>query len=322
MMTMSAAVLAMAVVVCGGFRARQRQRGAMGKVDGLYTFGAPGTTVGGIVNPQRKDGCFPGKRFWNSKDPKYFGGGYIDTVTKIARVAGFIHAKMDGVNLNTSSGKSETFECTVGRNDLMDEPSGSGDMSLHEPWLYIEEAEKYSPLMFNITNIGLRKSYFQDPEEVAKKVAEYGWNLVSTAVDEGDGSIIGGYQVSHLIQNPESLSCMITFQGSASIGDWFGNVMIARREFCGFPTKVHTGFRDHLRRIIQSSGFQNEIRPNLSMCSEVLVTGHSLGGAMAELFTACAAHAPGFGEPGHEDYKYVGWHGGKARKLPAQFKNI
>ena len=36
--------------------------GAPGTVDGLFTFGAPGSASPGLVNRGRPDGCFPGAR--------------------------------------------------------------------------------------------------------------------------------------------------------------------------------------------------------------------------------------------------------------------
>jgi len=302
-------------VTCGAFRVKPSRRGnatSAGMVDGLFTYGAPGTSSPGMRNPRRSDGCFPGKRFWTTR-PQWFGLE-VDTVVPLSGVIGFRHAKMDGVDLND---KKKTYSIKRCEDYLMDYPVGLPKTELHDRERYIDQAEELGALISNISNIGLRKSYVQDPKEAAERVAEYGWNLVTTAIDDGKGSIVGGYQISHLIQNPHDLSCIITFQGSSSFGDWLGNAGIAKVDFCGLDVEVHAGFRDHLRRMTRSDIFQSAVRPYLPSCSNVYVTGHSLGGAMAELFTACVAQAPSSGEPGYDDYRYMGWSRGRAGMLPA-----
>lgn len=322
MSSLSLAVVAALAATSTAFRVKPARRGnatsgAAGMVDGLFTYGAPGTSSPGIKNPRRSDGCFPGQRFWTTR-PQWFGLE-VDTVVPIAGVIGFRHAKMEGVDLNDKQKTVSIKKCDSSTDYLMDYPVGLPKTELHDTERYVQQAAVISSLVQNISQIGLRKSYVQDPDEAARRVAEYGWNLVTTAIDDGSSSIIGGYQISHLIQNPHDLACIITFQGSSSIGDWLGNAAIGKAGFCGLPgISVHVGFRDHLRRMTKSSVFQSSVRPYLPSCSKVYVTGHSLGGALAELFTACVAHAPSPGQAGYDtDYKYMGWSVGRARKLPA-----
>jgi hypothetical protein len=98
--------------------------------------------------------------------------------------------------------------------------------------------------------------------------------------------------------------------------------------FCGFLDErdeqhlqaghvfAHRGFRDQLLRVVQSSEYQANIRPLLSSCTTVMPVGHSLGGAMAELFAACVSRAPQRGQAGYADYAYIGWKYGRPKVLP------
>merc|ERR1719203_245154 len=99
--------------------------------------------------------------------------------------------------------------------------------------------------------------------------------------------------------------------------------MVTPSDFCGFAPRqpmdmpwvpkegehwVHEGWRDKLRFMVRNRDWQRKVRSKLSTCSKVYVAAHSAGGAVAELFTACAHAAPQPGSPGYEsDYKYIGW---------------
>jgi hypothetical protein len=288
------------------------ERGEPGMVDALFTFGAPGSATPALENHRDNNKCFPGFRLWNMH--KRAWGEQVDIVPPLAGVVGYKHPYMDSIELEVGKGKHTMHKCSE---EMTEGPNGVGLISLHEPELYIEHTQGINKLLYDVSNVGLRKSYIKDEKEVARRVAEYGYRLVATAFHRGNGSITGGPQVSHLIQHPRTLACMVTFQGTQSVGDALSDIDIAKSEFCGLPQKVHKGFRDHLRRIIKTKVWQKNILNNIPKCSKLWVVGHSLGGAMAELFTACTAKAPGWGQVGYkDDYKYIRWTKGKAQQLP------
>jgi hypothetical protein len=206
--------------------------------------------------------------------------------------------------------------------------------ALHAQELYLETATaKQCELWTHLAAFANRKSYMTDPKSVASSVQQYGWRHVGWGFHDGSGSAIAGAQISHLIQHPETLECVVTFQGTSSWNDWVSNLAISATSFCGLTYEdetcggigtcsvrkprgsfVHWGFADRLMKVVQTDYWQSKVRANLHKCSKVYVTGHSLGGAQAELFTACAASAPKSGEFGYDEYKHIGWTTGVASR--------
>ena len=150
-----------------------------------------------------------------------------------------------------------------------------------------------------------------------------------------------GEQVSYLVQHPQSLECVVTFQGTYDTVDWSQNARGVTRAFCGLtlpddrccpwplPTCrgdcrvqrdgdsfVHSGFWAELYRMTQVPSWQQNIRPRLPYCKGVSVFGHSLGGAMASLFAACIGRAPKNGTFGFEDYARIAWTKQRPKRLP------
>merc|ERR1719215_227221 len=126
-------------------------------------------------------------------------------------------------------------------------------------------------------------------------------------VEGGTTPSEGGDQVSYLVQDPETLDCMHTFQSTKSAEDWVADGQTQPSPFCGLPSAVHMGFRDHLRLMFRSDEYQFGIRERLPLCRNVYVIGHSLGGAMAELFSACVNNAPPADLDVEGDYSMLRW---------------
>merc|ERR1711879_370790 len=79
---------------------------------------------------------------------------------------------------------------------------------------------------------------------------------------------------------------------------------------------VHQGFVNEIRYRLLSTEYTKNIKPRLGSCARVTVAGHSLGGALAEIFSWCAA-----GGDGHaantEDYDMIRWSKGSPTLLEA-----
>jgi len=311
-----------------GFRVQQRTKGRQGssqgatpgEVEGLYTFGAPATSEPGLRNARRDDGCFPGERIVAIRT-WYILPTQMDMAVKVARLVPFIsdlrHAMMDVTELDYSGNNGVTSRsCAPNVTDL---PDWVGDVTLH--FAYPFHSYLLSGWMLDVAAFGLAMQFIDDDFAVNLTARSRGWRLVHTARTDGGNETGGGHgggpQISHLFQHPETLECMETFQASASFEDWQANFdFTPEHGFCGLPNKVHRGFRDHLRNMIWNDDWQLNIRPKLPSCSKVWIGGTSLGGATAELFTACAQQAPEPKDDPEGDYQYLGWEKGTPAQLP------
>jgi len=279
------------------------------QVDGIFPFAAPGSADNGLTNPRSSSGCFPGVR--SSLVRHQWWGQEADLATTVTGVIGFRHPKMDFSLVDEKNdARSNFYACD---NETPNRPRGTPNIALHEWQLYQAEYESrdfgWGELWHFLSNLALPQSYRDNSESVHARARDFNWSLIGSAVDTG-GILYVGEQVSHLFQQDSSGECILTFQGSSSPEDWVANLNVDKVNFCGYGARgerVHEGFKDALMHIVNDTAWQNNVRPKLSTCSKVYVTGHSLGAAQAELFGACVNMAPQVGEDGYEDYKYMGW---------------
>lgn len=264
-----------------------------GVVEELYTWGAPMVSTDPLLNPRSEDGCFKGLRMLNVNNEHLVHS--VDPVPALFRLFGYYHPHIKVVKLDQHLQANE-MEC-----GWMGRTPETLDVALHMPHLYAERwsQQVWDGYVANISGMVVDPSYWSDPEQVAQHILPYGWNLVGTSLYRK--------KVSHLIQDPRSLDCILTFQGSVGILDWWDNVQWADAPYCGLDNKVHQGFRSQVRWVTQSQVWQAEIRRKLPFCRNVIVGGQSLGGAMASLFAACVAQAPTEGFAYEYDYKYLWW---------------
>jgi len=125
-----------------------------------------------------------------------------------------------------------------------------------------------------------------------------------------------------LFQHKDSLDCAMVFEGSGLVDlkDWLANLNFFVTEFCGFgPT--HKGFRAKVLRMVGGIDYNQVIRRKLPSCSSITVGGHSLGGAQAELFTACANFPRNVGEPGFLDHRLMQIPRGEPKKMKHFFSD-
>jgi len=322
--------------------------GNQGQVKSLYTLGAPGSGSPGLRSST--DTCFPGVRVISKEKCQQVGsteGCLFDPVTWAANANWLWHPRMPAatVSLSPSQEKNKKHDCA---DEGMRFPPWGGvskvSMDLHS-------TDKTYNLAIPLTELPIlapRKtssqqladiSYEQHDLNHAQALAqEIGHNVVGAAKYEGSWS--EGLQVSYLLQEPKSLDCILTLQGTFSAQDIWTDLAAKAVAFCGLTKRgenccsitpfctgdctpkgpndsfVHQGFRNQLRRITGDPSFQNNIHSKLPSCSSVSLFGHSLGGAMAELFTACAERYKAEGDYGYEDYAKIGWTKGTPAALP------
>ena len=223
---------------------------------------------------------------------------------------------------------------------------------LHSGKVFNEVTSRSSNKMLqSLSKFALDLSYERDPKVAAQMAKSAGWRVVGAAMYEAGTSETllwsFGTQVSYLVQNPRSRDCIVTFQGTNDNADFLQNVRGVTRPFCGLTLEtdrcctiplpvltilgtcpgtcavtkqgdsfVHSGFAAELERITQHPSWQKNVRERLPSCAHVSAFGHSLGGAMSDLFTACMTRKPQEGSFGHEDYASMSWTKQRPRTLP------
>jgi len=115
------------------------------------------------------------------------------------------------------------------------------------------------------------------------------WDLVKlddTAGVDGKSSqdFVGIYK------QPTTRECALVFAGTDDMANAKSDMDAFNQDWCGLKG-VHRGWALAVTRFLQSRSFDswNEYLADQSQCSKVYVVGHSMGAAMAELFTACQA---------------------------------
>jgi hypothetical protein len=98
-------------------------------------------------------------------------------------------------------------------------------------------------------------------------------------------AISGKFDGQAIITETKCGKLVIAFRGTESCTDWFVNMMRYRRRFhCIRGALVHSGFL--LQHMAMWDEIIKHLSPYMDRYNNILVTGHSLGGALATLFSA------------------------------------
>lgn len=265
-------------------------RATPGRVSHVFSFGAPHPS-----NPKltkKGGGCFSGYRITAFEDDWMIENE--DIVPTLLVPSSYNHPHIQTLVLMKAkkSGVKTTWKC------------GDNPWRFTNPHVDLHYKSTYMSLMKKVTDdkysrakeaafVGLDISY-ENEDKATDMVNKQGWDMLATAKT--------GEDVSHLVQDPKTKRCILTFEGSDSFDDFVADAKVKRVSFCGLGQKVHLGFRDELRKVVGSSSWQSKVRSQLGKCSSVDVVGHSLGGAVATLFAACIDD-----QNGSDDYKNMSW---------------
>jgi len=271
-------------------------------------MGAPVTTIPMLEMNGGEDDCFEGMRYYTYKAIA-FGQKQVDIVTQgHSRQDGKVHAKMQVTAINTLTWDLDESYC--GESAAAMPGFGVPAWRLHPLGVYCQALRQTSDFLDVACHLLKYVSMEPNKTEAFKAINETGWRMLGGAYAESDpNSTIneGGPQVAYLAQDPQTFDCIHTFQGTNSTLDWLADFDQQLSHFCGLDVGVHKGFRDHLRMMLFSDEYQSNIRTQLSQCKKLYVVGHSLGGAMSELFTACVNLAPTPDDDLDGDFIMIGW---------------
>eukprot|EP00439_Symbiodinium_sp_Y106_P039901 s4008_g4.t2 len=283
-------------------------------VEELYTFGSPGASKSILLDMSREGGCIAGLRVyarserpgWKVNTPVY------DPVSWITEQFGFRHAQMAFLELSEQNLlESDMGPCRASASDPHHDDfwwvaghSSYEAILKHHLWAQAPTGKKPLPASYDGTGslTLLQKAYLMvhftfviyapEMQTMHMDARLWGWNLVGYAESlpyADKGGLVQFHDHAALYQHPKSLECALVFEGSdrQDLSDWVYDADIKTSQFCGFED-VHSGFRDKLLAMLRSDDYDQAIRAKLPFCSRVAATGHSMGGAQAELFTACA----------------------------------
>lgn len=307
-------VLSVATVV-NGFRVARKNKvssdsvqvraeaevGALAEVDQLFTFGCPKVSTPALRNPRTSDGCFRGSRVVNEQ--KILLLNNVDIFVGILNPTLYKHVYMPAVYLNNKGGVTE-YSCKEAQNAPIWD---TWNILLHPWWTYISRASEV-PYLYDAAAVSLEHSYYRNTKWAAGNVSAMGWGMVAATQVNNDKA--------YLVQNPRTKRCLLSFSGTDDVENIVDDLKVIRVSFCGLEQKVHLGFKEALNKIVNSSRFKKEVNDNLGHCSAVDVVGHSLGGALAALFTACSGNYLQSWQEGYDEHKHMVWLKKETKVLP------
>jgi len=298
------------------------QEGSSGLVYAMYTFGAVATSTSPLTDLSR-GGSFRGLRCYTET---ILPGGLV-RLSDIAAIfmMNLQHASVPTLALHWK--KDSEYYPGSGRPDLPKLELGrTGEPTLHDMRNYIDRLADLQ--------LGGHKVAHNDPfarshlfgflawgayERTLSVLAQQkmtmqqiiqqklpGWNLVAQTQQDTLEAVDNMW----LVQEANSLDCVLAFEGTHSVNEFFRNLKVTQSGYCGFGG-VHAGYADKLHWLMKYS--MPKLRPSLAKCNKVSCTGHSLGGSLCEVFAACANSR----RAGDNDYKLQMWTTGKPERMPS-----
>lgn len=304
----------------GGATTKQESIEEFGVVDAIYTFGAPGSAKQPLENMLRDDRCFAGLRSYTEDvlgpATKQVDGAAISNTD--------LHARMPTVVLHWN--RDSIYVAGPGETTWPNDNDGGvfGDWRLHWETDY---APRLKQVAVNGENVSSKepfataskfvtlayKIYDSLPHaraDVATKLP--GWKVVALeTLISGTGTIYDEDPVM-LVQDSSTLDCALVLAGTNNLANELTSSTTGYdSSYCGF-SGVHVGYRNELWHIMHYT--MPALRPKLAKCGKVSCVGHSMGGPLCEIFSACANS----GRQDDADFQQQSWPKG----MPAAMDEI
>lgn len=175
----------------------------------------------------------------------------------------------------------------------------------YRDWLKTASIINYTKSQLNLDLVRMYAdfagyTYEWTVEAIRKDIGTYdGWRLMGYARVKGSASDIDQVLV---MQSESTNDCVIAMEGSQSLEDLDLFAHSHGTGYCGF-NNTHTGVRNELWTITADTEYKAYIKPALGKCASVTCVGHSLGGSLCEIFTACANSR----RKNDPDYQLLAW---------------
>jgi len=287
----------------------------------VYTYGAPATHKTPFRNLARADECFPGLRAYT--EDRFGTGHHIHQVDAAAMNNYYPHAYINTVVLHGNY--DAYFAPCTGKDGEIGHPEWpQRGASVYEEWrlhgessytkrldaITVDGQDKTNEEPFRSSRLFVRLAYksydtFEKQVETFKKERP-DWTLVERA-DDKHGKDVDPVM---LVQEKGSLDCALIFTGTNAFSEFATSTTQYSTGFCGFRG-THVGYRDELWTLTKN--VFPFMKPKLAKCRKVICVGHSLGGALCELFAACANS----GHTDDPDYQLLAWTPGTPELMPA-----
>jgi len=286
-------------------------------VHGIYTFGAPATRLHALTNAATEDGCFPGLRNYNEN---LAGFGMIHQIDAGAMWNTYDHAKINSAKLHWQS-ESYYYPCGDVEGHQEDgHPAWpahgvNSDGVIVQEWR-VHHEYTYRDRLWFLTINGTRRT-FEEPFKSALLFINVAYRVYERLdlIEDGVHRLMPGWKVLHhdvwrrrfidtdpilLVQEQATQDCAMAFSGTNSLADFPASIDSLPSHYCGFD-HVHVGYVMKLRNVIRH--LWENMRPKLQKCRKLFCAGHSMGGSLCELFSACA-NSRNTSDP---DYQALAW---------------
>jgi len=312
-----------------------RSSGGRGFVSALYILGSPSP----FAKSKPFNDCFPGWRIYHKTKFR------VDFAVAAATLVGFFnvnpklyHMRFDRYKINPDTKEMGFVDCTYEDHraplgapwlpldpGLKYRPFDLQHFHYTEDGTYLDDCKDDSCRSSPSPEV----QYWLDTWKLLK--SDESGHDVTTAAWQDDLSSLGWYLINYthvipdiftlkqnlpafnraqqviLAQRRKDNACVLRFYGtSLEPEDVFTDLQVFTTfTYCDMAT--HRGFGKKLEHTVKHDRFQFMRNYSLPKCGKVYTVGHSLGGALAEIFAACQFKFRAGGSNGHYDKMKWSW---------------